>query len=364
MIVKNEKDVICRCLGSTKPLIDYWVIVDTGSTDGTQDIIKEFLKDIPGELHEYPWKNFSYNRTQALELAKGKADYILIIDADDEFEYPENFQWPDLKADGYFMQIRDCGIKYDRLHLVNNHIPWKWVGVLHEYICCDQAKTYAKLDSIAYHRIGGGDRSKDPTRYLKDAKILEEALLEEPDNSRYVFYLAQSYHDARDFEKSIEVYEKRTKMGGWADEIFWSKFQIALMKDQLNKDENEVIAAYEDAYRSSPIRAEPLFGLTCFYHRKENYEAAYKTALKGLHLKMPPTALFAVDWIYSYGLALEFSICAFYAGKYTESWLAARMLLNQPNLPKNVHDTIVQNLQTWMNPKMIEQAQILSSAAE
>ena len=76
MIVKNEKDVIVRCLESVKPVIDYWVIVDTGSTDGTQKIIKKELKDIPGELYERPWKNFGENRSEAFNLAKGKGDFI------------------------------------------------------------------------------------------------------------------------------------------------------------------------------------------------------------------------------------------------------------------------------------------------
>src|ERR1700680_162948 len=72
MIVKNESKIIKRCLTSVLPIIDYWVIVDTGSTDGTQNIIKDFMKEkgIPGELHERPWVNFAHNRNQALELAK------------------------------------------------------------------------------------------------------------------------------------------------------------------------------------------------------------------------------------------------------------------------------------------------------
>ena len=76
MIVKDEARVIERCLASVLPLIDYWVIVDTGSTDGTQEKIRKFFENvgIPGELHERPWKDFGHNRSEALELARSKAD--------------------------------------------------------------------------------------------------------------------------------------------------------------------------------------------------------------------------------------------------------------------------------------------------
>ena len=69
MIVKNESKVIRRCIDSVRNYINYWVIVDTGSTDGTQDLIKEIMDEygIKGELHERPWVDFGYNRTESLE---------------------------------------------------------------------------------------------------------------------------------------------------------------------------------------------------------------------------------------------------------------------------------------------------------
>jgi glycosyltransferase involved in cell wall biosynthesis len=77
MIVKNETKILHECLDSVHPHIDYWVIVDTGSTDGTQEYIKQYFaeKGIPGELIERPWINFGHNRSEALDLCTGKADY-------------------------------------------------------------------------------------------------------------------------------------------------------------------------------------------------------------------------------------------------------------------------------------------------
>src|SRR6266567_5123663 len=82
MIVKNEAEVIQRCLASVKPFIQHWVICDTGSTDRTREVVREALAGISGSLHDVPWRNFGWNRTQALELARGKADYHLLLDAD------------------------------------------------------------------------------------------------------------------------------------------------------------------------------------------------------------------------------------------------------------------------------------------
>ncbi|MBV9577242.1 MAG: glycosyl transferase, partial [Chloroflexi bacterium] len=52
MIVKNESKVIQRCLASVRGLIDAWAIVDTGAVDGTQTLIRDALRDLPGELLE------------------------------------------------------------------------------------------------------------------------------------------------------------------------------------------------------------------------------------------------------------------------------------------------------------------------
>ncbi|HAB99375.1 MAG TPA: glycosyl transferase family 2, partial [Parachlamydiales bacterium] len=205
MIVKNENKVIKRCLASVKPVIDYWIIIDTGSTDGTQETIREFMKDIPGELYEYPWVDFAHNRNQALALSKDKGDYLLFIDADEQLIFDESFSLSSLDKDFYFFLIRQpSGINYFRESLILNRLDLKWVGPVHETIVSSQAKTFALLQGVTNLSITqDGHRSEDPRKYLNDAAVLEKALETDPENSRHIFYLALSYGNAKEYEKAL-----------------------------------------------------------------------------------------------------------------------------------------------------------------
>ncbi|HUO84436.1 MAG TPA: glycosyltransferase, partial [Thermoanaerobaculia bacterium] len=85
MIVRDEAHVITDTLTSVAPWIDCWVIVDTGSADRTEEIIRSFFeaRRIPGTMHRREWENFGTNRTEALRLCAGVADYAWVLDADD-----------------------------------------------------------------------------------------------------------------------------------------------------------------------------------------------------------------------------------------------------------------------------------------
>ena len=84
--------MIQRCLRSARGLIQTWVICDTGSSDRTRELIVDALDGIPGELHQCDWVNFGHNRTELMERAYGKADYLLLIDADMTVSYSTGTQ--------------------------------------------------------------------------------------------------------------------------------------------------------------------------------------------------------------------------------------------------------------------------------
>ena len=213
MIVKNEAPVIRRCLDSVRPFIDHWIIVDTGSTDGTQDIIRTALADVPGTLVERPWVDFAHNRTEALDLARPHGDYTIVIDADDELIVPAGFVMPHLDAPGYSLQIHDTTMRYPRTQLFKNTLPWRYRGVLHEFAECKDLVWTGTLP-IAMRRGHDGARRRDEMTYVRDAKVLEKALEKEKDPfliSRYTFYLAQSYRDFAEHRKALKYFLKENE---------------------------------------------------------------------------------------------------------------------------------------------------------
>ncbi|NGX37565.1 MAG: SPBc2 prophage-derived glycosyltransferase SunS [Chlamydiae bacterium] len=340
MIVKNESKVIRRCLASVGPYIDYWVIVDTGSSDGTQDIIREFMKDVPGELHECPWVNFSHNRNEALEFAKGKSDYVLFIDADEELKFSDGFVMPYLDIDCYSFRIEYGISSYKRTQLVNNHLDWKWIGVVHEYIKSPQVKTVETLKGVVNVVRREGCRSQDKDIFLKDAQILEAALKEDPNDARSAFYLAQSYRDAHDFKTALEKYEARVKMGGWDQEIFLAKYEIGRMQQLLDYDTETFTKSYCEAYLCRPTRMEPLFQIASHYRKKGNFFMGFIFSALGLEHPVPDDQGYVEEWIYDYGLLLEHAICTYWIGNYEESLESCSKLLTKPHLPDNFRDHI------------------------
>ena len=330
MIVKNEAAVIRRCLDSVLPIIDHWVIVDTGSTDGTQDIIRVHLHDLPGELYERPWRDFAYNRSEALELARGKSDYTFVIDADDTLEIAPDTTMPALTANSYTVEIDDTATVYQRTQLVRSAMPWRYEGVLHEYLTCDGAAWAEHLSAIRMRRNHDGARRKDPQTYLRDVLMLEGALQTETSpflRARYRFYLAQSYRDCGLPENAMEHYLARAELGFWQEEVFISLYSVAQLKEQLGHPDQEVIDAYLRATDALPTRAEALHGASRLCRNKGRNEEGYELAKRGLEIPMPSDALFVEPWIYETGLLDELAVNAYWSGRYRDCLDASLKIL-------------------------------------
>ncbi len=352
MIVRNESHVIQRCLSSVKDLIDYWVIVDTGSTDGTQEVIRQYMHDIPGELHERPWVNFGHNRNEALALARSKADYILFIDADDRLIFLDDFVMPYLDQDCYLVlqkvkHVNKPAYSDNYVVLIIKDLPdFAWEGALHEALTCNKGRTFQVLPNIICDYLHDGSRSVDPDRFDKDVRILKQAVLEDPTNARNVFFLAQTYrsiHKEENFRLALEWYEKRAVMGGREDEVFYSLYCIGLLQRVLNFESDIFIKSFCLAHQYRTIRSEPLYALAGYYIATENYWLGYQ--ISKLAMIIPcPIDLFVEAWIYDWGFLLQFYVCAQRIGEYPEALDVLKKLLAKPTLPLDKYELLKSDL--------------------
>lgn len=352
MIVKNEVSVMPRCLAAVRDRIDYWVIVDTGSTDGTQELIRKELVGVPGELIERPWVNFGHNRSEAVALARDKADYTLVVDADETFVIEPDFTWPTDGMDSYQIKTSFGNVEYWRTQLMSTKLPWRYDGILHEYPTCEQAKTQGQLTGIVDRPATDGARSKDPQKFRHDAELLEEALKRDCGHltSRYKFYCAQSWRDAGELEKAREWYQKRAELGGWAEEVWFSLYMAARISEFLKLPEHEVMSAYLTAYQYRPSRAESLHDLSRYMRSKLKFALALLFAEQAM--RTPPTSdkLFVTADVYSWRAADEFAISAYYMGRMSEAREVNERLLASSTLPAHERPRLEKNLSFCRQP--------------
>ena len=346
MIVKNEEHVLLRCLESVRPLIDHWVIVDTGSTDGTQALCHECLSDLPGVVVERPWKNFGHNRSESIALARDHADYLLVLDADEYFKLDEGFHWPRLTHDAYDLVVESGGTTYSRIQLVRSSLPWRYEGVLHEYITCDQNHTQARMPGVQTIRLLEGARSRDPLTYRRDAATLEEALLHEPGNARHMFYLAQSYRDAHEPALAIDRYRRRAAMRGFAEEVWSSFYEIARLLESTGAEWKQVMHSYLEAFAFRPHRAEPLYRIGMHHQQRKEYDLARIVFARAMQIPFPENdVLFVESDVYRFLLPLEYAVACYWLGFHHDAITVTDSLLANDGLSVERRELLLRNRQ-------------------
>jgi glycosyltransferase involved in cell wall biosynthesis len=343
MIVKNEAKLILRCLNSVLPLIDHAVICDTGSTDGTPEIIRTFLSEhnMPGKVIDDPWINFAANRNRALlSLNQHKEiDYAFVIDADDTLEIADGFDMPAFKSrmtyDVYDLMVEHASVIHPRPQIFRNTPAYSWKGVLHEYVAAPDAFTRATELGLKIKATIEGSRNADPEKFKKDAEILEKALISEKNEylrARYTFYLAQSYRDAEEPEKALKAYLTCSNMSKWDQEVYVSLLEAIRCCIKLKAKPENSLDFLNRAAKAVPNRAEAHHAMAFFCRQGGKNHEGMEIARSGLHLKQPD-GLFIEPWVYDYGLRDEYAVNAYWAGFYLESLEANLQLLASPKTP-------------------------------
>ena len=336
MIVKNESRIIERLFNSVSKLIDSYCICDTGSTDNTVEIIEAYFKEknIPGKIVYEPFKNFCHNRNFALQSCLGMSDYVLLLDCDMVLEIKQFDKSMLTTADSFDILQGNDSFYYQNLRIVRNNGLYKYIGVTHEYI--DRPSNNRNI-SIKKHELfiqDLGDGGSKGDKYERDIRLLTDGIKEEPNNVRYHFYLANSYHDSGRYEEAINTYKKRIEMGGWKEEVWYSYYRIGKCFQNMGKF-SDALYYWLEGYNFYPQRLEGLYEIIKHYRLNGKNKLAfqfYKMSKEILDKnENRDQYLFLHNDVYTHSIDYEYIIIAFYNGITNINDQVVRFLNNSNN---------------------------------
>ena len=360
MIVKNEAHIILEGLNCIYPLIDTYVIVDTGSTDNTKELIKTFFdsKGIQGHICDSEWKDFGTNRSEALQLCSTSSigvDYVIVMDADDLISFDVGYKTKLINfltlemPNAVSILIDQNQTRYYRTQIFKTNDNWKYVGVVHEYPTNDNPNSkIMKITEESFFMTSRrlGDRNKNPNKMKKDIEVLLKGLESEPNNSRYVFYLAQSYKDDYNFPKAIEYYRKRFELGGWFEEVYYSAYMIVLCNLSLG-DVIEAEYWTQKAFVAHPKRAEALYLLVKHFRTLGQFYKCYHYIEQGRKIAYPKDdVLFIEKFPHEGGFEYDASIVEYYL--FSEKSRGLRTTFRYLSKQDEYKDNVISNMRFYV----------------
>ena len=357
MIVKNESRVIERCLASVLPLVQGYVISDTGSTDDTKEKIRKAGKEhrVPGLLVDDPWKNFGHNRTRAAAATRTfvkekrwplENTYFLTVDADMVLVKRPGFDRQKLTAVYYNIEQVSPDLSWFNTRLCRLSHEWTSVGVTHEYWSPSPNAGPVNLLDLFIRDIGDGGAKGDKT--ARDIKLLTDGIAEEPNNARYHFYLAQSYWDIGNHAEAIKFYEKRRSMGGYHEEVWYCLYKLG-RSELARGNEDRGVALLLQAHEERPDRAEPLAHLARYFRDHGKNHLAVLFARQALRLPVVKNALF-VEVLTHHQMPLEdIAVSAYYTSDKEAGFEAAETLLGE-HIPGHTHTHMAQCASFYVKP--------------
>jgi tetratricopeptide (TPR) repeat protein len=357
IMVKDEADVIIPTL---KPFVDAGVtsflVYDTGSTDGTQNMVRDYFSDHRIEhayIIEEPFIDFAASRNRALDLAEQifvHNTFLVMLDAEwytynvsgliDYCKKHKNYVDPNCTGSCYLMRLLTVGDNINNYtpRLIRQGYNVRYAGVVHESI--PNSPSGMVPDSIYFEyrpQQCGQDKSK--ARYFRDYELLKKSHEDDPTNKRTLFYLGQTCQFMDDWEQAIFYYQKRLDTKEVSEERYLAGYRIGCAIEHIVAEaykngssqqytEEDAVNYFLKAYNLWPYRAEPLFRIACYYIRHNQHAIAYLFASRAVQLPYPfNNSLFVENRVYDY---LRYDIlgqCALYVGEYEIGKAAVLMAL-------------------------------------
>lgn len=315
MIVRDEARRIAEVLASYRPYIDAWTILDTGSTDGTQDLVKRELAGIPGVLHEEPFVDFATSRNRALGL-HGTSTVFSIMPNGDVLQGGgelRTFLEAHRSDHAGAYRVRISPGHYYHPLVMRAGAGWHYKWRTHE--CAVGPNQGPQIPGVVVFRDRGNRTDAEwRQRWERDLVLLDLDREADPSDPRPYFYLGQTHECLGQHAQALGMFEKRATMGGYFDEVYEAKFRVAKMKDELGQPWSEVQQAYLEAHAHDPRRAEPLYAISDYWYDRKVHATSRLFAIAAAETPKPPTDLFLDEEVYTWKAADRAAISSFYAG--------------------------------------------------
>ena len=311
MIVKNEEEVIGRCLECVKDIVDEIIIVDTGSTDSTKEIVSKYTDMV----YDFEWID-DFSAARNFSFSKASKDYTMWLDADDIILEADREKLLKIKESldtsidivmaKYNVSFDENGnptLSYYRERLFKRSSNHKWVDPIHEVVPLSGEVFYSDI-AISHKKL----HRQDPLRNLRIfEKMISEGKTLEP---RHQFYYSRElYYNAR-YKEAIEGFTKFLDSSrGWIEDCISACRDLATCYYLINDEKSALYSLFRSFEFDEP-RAEICCDIGKHMFDRQKYKEAifwYKVALT--RDKNDTNGGFKSNDCYGYIPSIQLSVC-------------------------------------------------------
>lgn len=303
MIVKNAGPTFEDILLKNIHLFDRWTILDTGSTDGTQDIINKVLNNKKGKLYQEPFINFRESRNRCLDLAGHSCKFVIMLDdtyiINGDLRNFLNIVRDDIYADSFSLIIKSYDVEYSSNRIIKSDTDLRYKFTIHEVIDNENNINVIVPHTVSFIYDDKNEYMDKRTfdRKQLDLKLLYEMVEEEPENPRHLYYLAQTYNLLEDYEKTAEFFLKRVNHYniGFIQEKIDACFELArLYNFKLNKPWNICEELYLKCFEMDKSRPDSLYFIGIHYYLDNDHKTAFYYFKQAFNIGYPIHAQYSL----------------------------------------------------------------------
>lgn len=281
LMVKNEARSIRSIIGSCEGIVEGVYVMDTGSSDGTQALAVEEAARcrLPCVLEQEPFVDFGTSLNRCLEGAERYGDWVLRLAGDETLHGGDDLRSMlsalDKNVATVTVPLRIANMAFRTARITRSTWRPRYVGRIHEYLQTPAGSVSVDYDGASiYHDLTTRDHGVASQRFQRDLAWLLEDVQREPQEPRWVYFLAQTYETLGDTASALGWYRARGQMDGWHEEKYEAIYRVGLLTD----DDGEREQAWRRCMELAPHRAEPLYQWALLCERQGRLEEARAAA--------------------------------------------------------------------------------------